>query len=87
MPEGWVTDQEGQPTTDPVAFAAGGALAPMAGYKGSGLALMVEALTGVLAGAAVMAEMNDWKQQPALRSNQAHTCIAIAIEALMPLEE
>ena len=85
--EGWVTDEQGRPTTDPAVFAAGGALAPMAGYKGSGLALMVEALTGVLAGAAIMAEMNDWKQQPALRSNQAHTCIAIAIDSLMPVAE
>ena len=85
VPEGWAVDAQGRPSTDPAVVSAGGSLAPMAGYKGSGLALMVEALTGVLAGAAIMGEMNDWKRQPALRSNQAHTCIAVAVEALMPL--
>ena len=49
IPEGWAIDADGRPTSDPVAALAG-ALLPSGGYKGSGLALAVEVLTGVLAG-------------------------------------
>lgn len=49
IPEGWAIDSDGRPTRDPVAALAG-ALLPSGGHKGSGLALAVEVLTGVLAG-------------------------------------
>jgi L-2-hydroxycarboxylate dehydrogenase (NAD+) len=54
LPEGVALDPEGEPTTDP-ARARLGALLPFGGYKGFGLALMVQAL-GVLAGAGSDAE-------------------------------
>lgn len=48
VPEGWVVDADGGPTTDPGARARGGGLellgGPVAGHKGYGLALMVESL-------------------------------------------
>lgn len=53
IPEGWVQDADGNPTTDPaVPFAATspGTLLPMAGHKGYALALVVEVLAGVLTG-------------------------------------
>jgi len=56
IPLGWAIDADGRPTTDPSA-ALVGALMPLggreetAGYKGYGLALAVDVLTGVLAGA------------------------------------
>ncbi len=53
IPEGWVQDADGNPTTDPAApFGATprGTLLPMAGYKGYALALVVEVLAGVLTG-------------------------------------
>jgi LDH2 family malate/lactate/ureidoglycolate dehydrogenase len=49
IPEGWALDADGRPTTDAVA-AERGVVLPMAGAKGSGLALMVEILSGVLSG-------------------------------------
>ncbi|MCC6177253.1 MAG: Ldh family oxidoreductase [Chloroflexi bacterium] len=49
---GLAFDRSGQPTVDPAA-ALQGLLAPAAGHKGYGLALMFEVLTGVLAGLAV----------------------------------
>jgi LDH2 family malate/lactate/ureidoglycolate dehydrogenase len=52
LPEGWVVDARGEPTTDPEALYAGGALQPMAGHKGFALGLLVELLGGVLAGGA-----------------------------------
>jgi LDH2 family malate/lactate/ureidoglycolate dehydrogenase len=54
LPEGLIFDSLGLPTTDPEAFFAGGTLAPLgsphAPHKGFGLALFVEALSGVLTG-------------------------------------
>jgi LDH2 family malate/lactate/ureidoglycolate dehydrogenase len=49
LPEGVALDARGEPTIDPVAALAG-ILLPMGGHRGSGLALMWEILTGVLAG-------------------------------------
>src|SRR5215510_2245029 len=49
LPEGVALGPHGEPTRDP-ALARRGALLPFGGYKGFGLALMVQAL-GVLAGA------------------------------------
>jgi LDH2 family malate/lactate/ureidoglycolate dehydrogenase len=51
LPEGAALDAEGRPTRDPVAAIAGSIL-PFGGHKGSGLALMVQAL-GLLGGAAL----------------------------------
>ena len=49
VPEGWALDSDGRPTTDAVT-AEKGVVLPMSGAKGSGLALMVEILSGVLSG-------------------------------------
>lgn len=49
IPEGWAIDADGQPTTDPTAALAGAQL-PFGGYKGAGIALMVELLAGALIG-------------------------------------
>jgi L-2-hydroxycarboxylate dehydrogenase (NAD+) len=57
LPLGWAIDADGRPATTPEA-ALGGALQPLgggeetAGYKGYALGLIVDLLTGVLAGAA-----------------------------------
>ena len=42
IPPNWLLDPEGRPTTDPADFARGGALTPMAGHKGYGIALLIE---------------------------------------------
>lgn len=54
-PEGWLIDSQGRPTTDPNVLYADppGAILPMGGaqaYKGFGLGLMIEILTGALSG-------------------------------------
>ena len=51
IPAGWAVDAHGANTTDPHKAAA---LLPMAGPKGSGLSLMIEVLSSVLAGNAVI---------------------------------
>src|SRR5436190_4539620 len=46
VPEGCIIDAEGKPTTDPKVFYANppGAILPIAGHKGYGLALICEVL-------------------------------------------
>jgi LDH2 family malate/lactate/ureidoglycolate dehydrogenase len=57
VPEGWILDAEGRPSTDPRAFFTGGGILPLGGdlehgsYKGFGLALVVDILCGLLSGA------------------------------------
>ena len=49
IPEGWALDAEGRPTTDPEA-ALQGSMVPMGGYKGAGVALIVEVLAAAVTG-------------------------------------
>ncbi len=42
LPEGWIVDKHGNPTTDPEDFFDGGMHLPAAGHKGYGLALIAE---------------------------------------------
>ena len=56
IPADWALTAEGEATTDPNA-ALEGLLLPFGGAKGYGLALMVEILSGVLAGAGVSEEV------------------------------
>jgi len=57
LPEGVAVDAEGQPTRDPE-LARFGALLPFGGYKGFGLAFIVQAF-GVLAGSALDPDKDD----------------------------
>jgi len=52
IPVGWIIDADGKPSTDPSRYP-GGALLPLGGtegYKGTGLAVIVEILCGLLTG-------------------------------------
>jgi LDH2 family malate/lactate/ureidoglycolate dehydrogenase len=55
MAPGLIVDAAGQPTTDPQAYLDGGLILPLGGeqaaHKGYGLAMVVDALAGVLTGA------------------------------------
>ncbi len=53
IPSGWALTSDGLPTTS-VEEAYRGLLNPLGGYKGSGLAVMVEMLCGVLSGGAII---------------------------------
>ena len=50
IPLGWALDRDGQPTTDPAAALAG-SMVPSGGYKGAGLALIVELFAAWMTGA------------------------------------
>jgi len=52
IPEGWILDRHGRPSTDPREILDGiqGALLPFGRYKGYGLGLLIELLGGALTG-------------------------------------
>ena len=50
VPEGWLLDRDGNPTTDPGDYYAGGALQTMGAHKGYGLSLAIDLLAGALTG-------------------------------------
>ena len=58
IPEGWALDDEGRATTDAEA-AYRGVVLPLGGPKGSGMSLMMEAMAGVISGAAFGGEVGN----------------------------
>ena len=50
VPLGTGLNKDGKETTDPGEIVDGGVLLPFGGYKGSGIAMMVELLAGALVG-------------------------------------
>ncbi|MFO1188648.1 MAG: Ldh family oxidoreductase [Alphaproteobacteria bacterium] len=53
VPEGWLADKDGKPTTDPEDFFRGGSFLPVGGvvaHKGYALCFMIEAMADVLSG-------------------------------------
>jgi uncharacterized oxidoreductase len=83
IPTGWIVDKDGQATTDPTRWRAGGALLPLGGtegYKGSGLAAMVEVLCGLLTGLGFGVE-------PTGRHNDGCFMAVFKVEAFRPLAE
>jgi LDH2 family malate/lactate/ureidoglycolate dehydrogenase len=76
IPDSWATDRAGRPTTDPRA-ALDGFLAPIGGYKGYGLALLVDLFAGLLSGAAYLTHVKSWVDEPDLPQNLGHFFILV----------
>ena len=83
IPLGWAMDSEGRPTTDPKAALDGGLVMPLGGYKGYGLAIMVEILCAVLSGGAISTELGGIRivDRP---MNASHMFLAIAVNRFLP---
>ena len=83
IPLGWAMDGEGRPTTDPKVAMNGGLVMPLGGYKGYGLAIMVEILCAVLAGGAVSTEVGGIRivNRP---MNVSQTFLAISPRGFLP---
>ena len=86
IPEGWAVDLEGRAITDPSRFRPDGLMLPLGGtaalgaYKGFGLALMVDILTGALSGFGTSAEIEAGRIA-------AHCFGALRIDAFVPVEQ
>jgi ureidoglycolate dehydrogenase (NAD+) len=81
IPDTWAADAAGNPTTDPKA-ALDGFLMPFGGYKGYGLALIVDLFAGVLSGAAYLTHVNSWLDDPEKPGNLGHFFMAIDTRVL-----
>ena len=101
LPLTWATDERGVPTADAarvlknVLTCAGGGILPLGGareedggHKGYGLALVVDILCGVLAGAGYATTIypKDEEGRP-LPANVGHFFGAIRVDAFRPLDE
>lgn len=53
LPDGWALDEEGRTTNDPDEGIKGTVL-PMAGFKGYGISMLIDIMSGVLSGAAYL---------------------------------
>jgi LDH2 family malate/lactate/ureidoglycolate dehydrogenase len=85
MPEGWfVNAKTGEPITDPNKTAEG-LLLPVGGYKGSGLAIMLGIIGGVLNGAAFGRDVIDFNADDASETNTGHFMVVIDVARFSPL--
>jgi LDH2 family malate/lactate/ureidoglycolate dehydrogenase len=90
IPKGWGINQNGALTRDPAEIIEGGALLPLGGpaelrgYKGFGLSLLVDLLSGVLAGAAYGEDVG--RPSKGRNSDVGHFFAAIKIENFRPVE-
>jgi LDH2 family malate/lactate/ureidoglycolate dehydrogenase len=84
VPDHWVIGSDGRPPNDPRQLRQGGALLPLGGpeggYKGTGLAVMVEILCGLLTGLGFGVE-------PTGRHNDGCFMAAFNVAAFRPLAE
>lgn len=86
IPEGWAVDGDGRPLTDPTKLFPDGAMLPLGGapvtgaFKGFGLAMMVDILSGVLSGFGTSAEIDSGR-------TAAHCFGALRIDAFLPLPQ
>lgn len=82
IPEGWALDHDGNPTTD---AAKATTVLPLGGPKGSGLSLLFECLTGIMAGTPVLTMLASGRVSRRHAQNAA--VIAINIKTFRPLDE
>ncbi|MDO5477572.1 MAG: Ldh family oxidoreductase [Clostridia bacterium] len=82
LPDGWIIDKDGNPTNDPSEYEKGGTLLPFGGYKGYGMAMMVETLAATLSGAAMTKNVHAWNENPEEGGNVGHFFMALDIEKM-----
>ena len=88
IPPGWLIDEDGLPTTDGSLYPARAALAPMAGHKGYGLAILAEMLSGVMSGGCLVSQVGCWMHGPLDEpSRHAAGFVAFDLEAICDREE
>ena len=82
IPEGWALAADGTPTTDPAKAATA---LPLGGPKGSGLSLMIECLSSLMAGAPILAPRLGGTGER--RHLQNATVVLMDIAAFRPLDD
>lgn len=87
VPDGWMIDKDGVPSNTASDYLAGGTLLPFGGYKGYGLALMVETFAATLSGAAMTKDVHAWNSTAGTSGNVGHFFLALDISKIGSLEE
>ncbi|XP_071494760.1 uncharacterized oxidoreductase YjmC-like [Diadema antillarum] len=89
IPNGWGCDATGRESNDPKSVIAGGGLLPLGGseisggYKGYGLAMMVDIFCGILGGAQFGPNVRKWKVNDRV-ADLGQCFVAINTEAFAP---
>jgi LDH2 family malate/lactate/ureidoglycolate dehydrogenase len=90
IPIGWAINQHGELTQNPAEMVQGGALLPLGGpaltrgYKGYGLSLLVDLLSGVLSGAAFGKQVGRPSKEG--QADVGHFFAAVKIENFRPVD-
>lgn len=84
LPKGWALDRQGQPTSDPT-LAIDGLLAPIGGFKGTGLAMIMGILSSILSGASYGTELGNMEDGPK-PGQDGHFVAAIRVEAFEEID-
>jgi LDH2 family malate/lactate/ureidoglycolate dehydrogenase len=88
IPAGWAVDADGQPTIDPQKVLDGGWILPIGGYKGWGMILLLDILSGVLTGGPMGPAVTDLFTGAAeTPQGLGHFVLALNIAAFMPVEQ
>lgn len=85
IPLGWAYDQDGKPTED-AQEALNGSMAPIGGPKGSGIAILMDIMSGVLSGAEFGGNVGD-QYKEARPQNVGHCFIAIKPDVFISSRE
>jgi LDH2 family malate/lactate/ureidoglycolate dehydrogenase len=87
VPDNWMVDKDGVPTTDPFLYPHAAFLLPFAGHKGYGIAMMIESLAGVLTGSGAMHDVHNWVDyDPSLHTDHGGAFLAFNIAAITPID-
>lgn len=86
VPPGWGVDAQGQTTDDPAKILKSRRLVPTGQHKGSGLALMIDILTGILSGGMFCGELLGEAKGMPHATGYGQAFIAIDIASFLPLE-
>jgi LDH2 family malate/lactate/ureidoglycolate dehydrogenase len=86
IPLGYALDAAGRPTTDPKAALAGVVL-PIGGYKGSGLAMLMDILGGVISGANFGGDVGDQYKTYDRPQDVGHFFLAMKPDLFVPEDE
>jgi len=87
VPDTWLVDKDGVPTTDPFMYPQNASLMPFAGHKGYGIAMMIDIFSGLLSGGASRWEIKSWiDDDPSWETHHAAAFIAIDVGQITPLD-
>src|SRR5213593_164571 len=88
IPTHWLLDADAKPTTDPTLFSHAASLTPLGGYKGYGLAFLIEVLSAILTGASIRWQVLSWTfSDPSKPTGHGAAFVAINIAAFMQVEQ